>query len=234
MRALLLTAALLSVSVAHADAPSRWVVSVEGMSCASCNRKTTAALRALPGVAMVHASFLKQGACVEGTSLDEAVAKAAVEGLGYTFGGVEAVTECPEGLRGTLPGPWDERAVGLDVVTVSRGEEVDLDAHLAAGKYTIVDFGAPWCAPCHDAAERIAAYLGEHPDVAVRAVDLAGETVDDSYAQPVVAQHLKYVDGIPWLVVHRPDGKVLTRGRDVEKILTAIDKHRAKQARRTR
>jgi hypothetical protein len=51
----------------------------------------------------------------------------------------EAVTECPEGLRGKLPDPWDNRAEGLGVLIVSHGEEFALKAQLLDGKYTIID-----------------------------------------------------------------------------------------------
>ena len=234
MKRLLLAGLLLVANTAHAETPARWVVSVDGMSCSSCSEKVGSALSTLPEVDRAHASFLEKAACIEGSSLSESAVKSAVEGAGFVFGGVEAVDRCPQGLRGTLPAPWDDRSAGLDVVTISHGEQVDPVEHLAANKYTIVDFGAPWCAPCHEAAERLAGYLRAHEDVAVRVVDLVGETVEASYALPVVAQHLQYVDGIPWFVVYRPDGKVLMRDRKLDRVFAAIDKHRAKQARRKR
>jgi len=210
-----------------------FVVSAKGMTCAGCNKKTTDALTALDFVSTVHASFVLQEACVEGSgAVDEAAVSAAITGLGYEFGGIEWVDECPEGLRGTLPSPWANRGEGHDVATISHGERVDLKAHLAAGKYTIVDYGASWCGPCHAAAEQIAEYLKTHDDVAVRAVELGGETPEASYAQPVVQQHLQYVDGIPWLVVYGPNGKVLAKDRSVEKVVAAIDKHRARAAKK--
>ncbi len=75
-------------------------------------------------------------------------------------------------------------------------------------------------------------YLDAHGDVAVRAVELAGETAQVSYEQPVVAQHLAYVTGIPWMVVYAPDGKVISKTQSVDKTLAAIDKHRVKMAKK--
>ncbi len=230
----LATMALLGAASFATAAPAaettRYLVKVSGMDCASCNAKITGALEALEPVLAVHASFAEQAACFESReAVDEVAVQAAITGLGYAFVGIEEVSGCPPGLNGKLPAPWARRSEGLDVVTISRGETVDLVAHLADGKYTVVDFGAPWCGPCHEAAEALAAYMRTHEDVAVRAVDLEGQTPDASYAQPVVAQHLEYVSGIPWLIAYTPNGKVLVRHRSVEKITAAIDKHRRKQ-----
>jgi copper chaperone CopZ len=234
MRVLAVWVALLLSSAAPASANTvRFVVTVDGMNCAGCNTKVTDALTELDFVSTVHASFAQQGACAEGPGpLDEAAVEAAMTGLGYTFKSIETVADCPEGLQGKLPRPWATRAAGLDVETISHGETVDLSAHMAAGKYTIIDFGAAWCGPCHDAAETLAGYLRDNDDVAVRVVDLDGRTADESYAQPVVTQHLEFAPGLPWLIAYSPNGKVLARHQTVAKVVAAIDKHRKREAKR--
>ena len=230
---LLLAAGVAFATEAPAPQTVRFVVSSAGMDCAGCNVKVTKALTALDFVTTVNASFVTQNACAEGSgTVDEEAVKGAITGLGYTFGGLEMVDECPAGLRGKLPAPWATRGTDLDVVTISHGEEVDIGANLAADKYTIVDFGAPWCGPCHEAADQLVVYMQGHPDVAVRAVDLDAQTADASYVMPVVEQHLKYVDGIPWLIVYAPNGKVLAKDRSVERVVAAIDKHRARLAKK--
>jgi thiol-disulfide isomerase/thioredoxin/copper chaperone CopZ len=234
MRRLLLLLAVLGLSTpALADeAPRFLVVRVDGMDCAGCNKTVGEALEKLPFLQGVHASFAAPGACGTLTGpVDEAALASALTGTAYTVGSIEVVSSCPEGLRGTLPQPWDGKTDGLDVATISHGEPVDLAPHLAAGKYTVIDFGASWCGPCHEAADAIAAYLAEHDDVAVRAIELAGATAQESYEQPVVAQHLTYVSGIPWLLVYAPDGKIISKSQSVSKTLSAVDKHRAKQGR---
>ncbi len=220
----------LVVALASPAQAGSLLVTVEGMSCAGCNHKLSGALEALPFLADVNASFSVQGACgsLSGAA-DEAAVKETVAGLGYTFGSAKALDVCPEGLRGVLPEPWANRGAGADVKTISHGEEVDIEGHLADGKYTIIDFGASWCAPCHEAAETIATYLATHDDVAVRAIELGGGDPAASYQQPVVAQHLQYVDGVPWLVVRAPDGRKLLQTRSPEKALAAIDKHRGRR-----
>ncbi len=208
---------------------SRVLVRIDGMTCAGCNQGVSKALSALPAVSSVEASFAEGAACAELTGpVEEAEVRRAVTGAGYTVTTVEPVDRCPEGLRGKLKDPWRGKTDGLDVVQISSGEEVDVAAYLAVGMYTVIDYGASWCGPCHTAADQLAEYLRAHDDVAVRVVHLGGETADDSYAQPVVAQHLRYVKGIPWLVVHAPDGKVLIRGQSVDKAISAIDRHRGK------
>ena len=54
------------------------------------------------------------------------------------------------------PNPWGDTD-GLDVQVISHGEAVELEDHLVQGKFTVIDVGASWCAPCHDAAHRPAA-----------------------------------------------------------------------------
>jgi len=214
---------------------ARHVVTIEGMTCNGCSEKVREALLGAKGVEAVMVSHLKGKACIEaGDDLDFAGVGAALKLATYEMTAHETVTECPDGLKGKLPDPWDGRGKGLDILVISRGEEVDLKAHLLEDKYTIIDFGASWCGPCHTAAETLVAYLEEHPDVAIRAVSLAGEEPTTSYEQPVVAQHLQYVKGVPWFIVHAPGGRVLHKGMEPGKLMTVIDKHRKKAARKKR
>lgn len=224
---------LLVASPARADtgpAVSRYLlVTMEGMDCAGCNKRLSTVFSALDWLEDVNASFASQAACGRLVGdLDEPALQLALGEGPHKVLGSKVVDVCPEGLRGRLPQPWDGKAEGLDVTTISHGEVVDLTAHLAANKYTIIDFGASWCGPCHEAADALAIYLAENSDVAVRAVELGGETAQDSYEQPVVAQHLSYVSGIPWLVVYSPDGKMVGKNRSVEKVMALIAKHRRK------
>lgn len=207
------------------------VVSIAGMDCGGCATAIQDSVGSLPFVAKVSTSFVLQKACISlSGELDESAVATAVAGAeeGLGVGAFVDVPECPEGLRGELPDPWLGRAEGLDVRTISKGEAVDLKAALAEGKYTVIDFGARWCAPCHDVAAALAAGLAQHPDLAVRAVLIEGATAEESYRQPVIEQHLKYAPGIPFLLVYSPDGKVIHKGTDVAKALEVVDRHRAR------
>ena len=234
LAALLAVPAFASAGTEAATADRYLLISMEGMDCAGCNKRLGKVFGGLEWLDDVHASFASQAACGKIVGdVDEPALQASLGTEGpHKVVGTKVVDVCPEGLRGHLPQPWDGKTEGRDVVVISNGELVDVGARLAAGKYTIVDFGASWCGPCHEAADAISAYMDEHADVAVRAVELGGETAQESYEQPVVAQHLAYVSGIPWLVVYTGDGKVISKTQSLDKTLAAIDKHRAKMAKK--
>ncbi|NOY27097.1 MAG: hypothetical protein GXP62_14610 [Oligoflexia bacterium] len=226
--------ALLGLSLpagAQTLAPSsKVVVHIDGMVCSDCQQAVTGALEALPFVQNAVTSFAAAGACLslsspgETADIDQAVAD-----QGYTVTSIEAVDACPVRLRpGHRIDPWEDTA-GVDAVVVSHGEEVDLDALQVPGKYSVIDFGAPWCGPCHAAAAALRTYLRQHDDVAVRAITLDAADPQASYALPVARQHLKWVAGIPWFLVTDPAGRSVYKGADVDALIDAIDQRRARQ-----
>jgi len=91
-------------------------------------------------------------------------------------------------------------AARADIAVITHGEEVDLTAHLAAGKYTVFDFYAIWCPPCRALSPALERLAGEHPDrLAVRKVDIVDWTM------PVARQH--GVESLPYLILYAPDGR---------------------------
>ena len=144
-------------------------------------------------------------------------------GAGYEIGSIEAVDACPPGVDGRgKPSPWSDTH-GLDVRIVSTGDKIALKDQRVDGKFTIVDFGASWCGPCHLLAKRVAAYMKTHDDVAVRAVELEGATPEASFALPVARQHLSFAPGLPWVIAFAPSGRKIYEGGDVDALLAAID-----------
>jgi len=219
-------------SLLHAEPvapPNQVLLTLEGMVCNGCQKTVQGALEHLAFVERVTASFAVGGACLtlSGPGDTEAI-RAAIAATKYTISALETVSSCPEAL---LPGarvdPWDG-AEGLDARFISHGEEVDLEAQLVSDKFTIIDFGAPWCGPCHTAAGKLKAYLAAHEDVAVRVVTLDAPGPTESYALPVVEQHLKWAPGIPFFHLYAPSGKRIYKGQDVDKIMALIDKKRGK------
>ncbi len=220
---------------AEVDSTQRYVLDIQGMTCNGCASTVHEALLSSKGISAAVVSHLQGKACIEADdNFDAAIVSAALTAVEYKMTAHLSVEACPDGLTGKLPEPWEEHSQGLRVKTVSQGEEIDLTAQIVDGSYTIIDFGAPWCGPCHEAAEQLAAYLKEHADVAVRAINLAGQEPAESYQQPIVAQHLQYVKGVPWFIIHAPGGKVLYKGMEVSKVMKAIDKHRKRAAKKAK
>ena len=120
------------------------------------------------------------------------------------------------------PNPWADTGE-LDIVVISHGESVVLADHLVQDKFTIVDVGASWCSPCHDASHRLKGYLATHDDVAVRVVHLPGEAweMNDSPAVELLPRN-----AIPYFEVYAPSGKQIYSGNSVERAIKKIDRKR--------
>ena len=200
-------------------------VDIDGMFCATCEPKVSGALNALPFLTQAKASTPVSQACAELSGpVDEDAIRNAIAGLDYTVTAITLMDECTLEER-RYPDNWAETD-GLDVVVISKGEEVDLEAHQVDGKFTIFDFGAPWCGPCHVAEKLLRDYLSDHPDVALRAVVLDAQDAKTSFDMPVVAQHLQTAPGLPYFILVNPKGKTIARGVDPARILKKIDKKR--------
>ncbi len=200
-------------------------VQVDGMFCVTCEAKVKGVLDALPFLSETTASTPSSQACSELSGvLNEDAIRSAIASLDYTVTAIEVMKECSLEAR-RYPENWAETE-GLDVRIISRGEEVDLSAHHAEGKFTIFDFGAPWCGPCHVAEKLLRDYVRDHEDVAVRAIVLDAQDPKKSFDMPVVSQHLQSAPGLPYFVLVNPKGKTIARGVDPARILKKIDKKR--------
>jgi len=222
---------LLLASTASADMlpTGRAVVEIDGMTCMDCETKVRNALATVEGLGVVTASLVEQAACVEVTAPTPTEnVEAAIASISYKALSVESVDLCPAALSpGASRRIWANTA-GADVVIISRGETVEILEHRVADKFTVYDFGADWCGPCHIASKRLLAYLSAHPDTAVRAIALDGATSEESFALPAAKQHLEWAGGLPWFEVYSPSGKRIYKGSNVGKVLSSIEKARGK------
>ena len=201
-------------------------VGVEGMTCGvGCPPRIKSALSAIDGVENVVVDFGQAQACFEASSTpSEASLKAALESEGYSLGAIEAVDRCVQPVKVSPGDPW-AKADGHDVKVISDGFEFAIKEHLVEGKFTIFDFGASWCGPCHVATRRIKATMANHPDLAVRAISL-GDDPAKSFDFPVVQQHMAFADGLPWFILYTPQGKRVYEGGDVEALLKTLERKR--------
>lgn len=152
---------------------------------------------------------------------------AALGAAGFAPAGPPVAATC------VAPAPVDRwaGAAGLDFAVASRGEAVPFKAMVSSGKVTVVEFGAVWCAPCAEMAATLTAAARARPGLALRAVELPGADARASFAAPVARQHLAFAEGIPWLVVLSPRGKVLYAGTEAPAALAAADAALAAAAR---
>jgi len=98
-----------------------------------------------------------------------------------------------------------------DVLLLSQGDEVDIEAQRVPGKYTIYDFYADWCPPCRVLDVSLRQIAATHENVAVRKIDIIDWTT------PVVDQY--GVTDLPHMILYGPDGKKLAEGDDVYPLL---------------
>lgn len=122
------------------------------------------------------------------------------------------------------PDPWAARGTG-DVEIVSHGEAIEVQDILVQDKFTVVDVGAAWCSPCHDAARSLRTYAQDHSDTAIRVVNLEGAP-HQSMSLPAASLADKGV--LPWILVFSPDGEPLYAGPKPDKATKKLDRARRK------
>lgn len=190
------------------------VVSLQGIDCQSCGMSVVEALQKSDGVFDV--SFDKDTAEVA-VAYDAAVVGppqfiAIAQDLGY---------RASEGPGEGAYIPEVEFPPALDVEQISKeGEAVDIDAALAAGKVTVVDFHAIWCGPCRKVDRHMLSVLRERDDVALRKVNVV------DWDSAVAQQHLQGVESLPYILVYDRSGKRVAKiaGLDLDGLDAAIAK----------
>lgn len=218
---------ILALTQAFAALPAGFVlVSLKGMDDC-CAAQVATKLGNLPGVTSAATDHQTGQACIAtSAAIEPSVIAGAINGGEFTFVSAESVAACPASMQTKREDPW-AGATGLDVSIISHGETVDFSKHAAAGKFTVYDFGAPWCEPCYTTADQLKAYLAKNGDTAVRAIVLDGGDPKQSFALPVVKQHLEFAAGLPWLKVMDASGKKVYEGNEVTAAIAAIDKRRS-------
>jgi len=189
------------------------ILSVRGMDCYDCAEKIIPQIKQQPGVHDAKFDRVKVEVVVEAApNVAPESLVAVVEKAGFQ-------ASVGPGRGAYLPAP--AYPVGADVQIVSKaGEDVPkLDAILATGKATVVDFYADWCGPCHEVDEHLAKLLAARRDVAVRKINIV------DWNTPVAKHHLGGATEIPYALVFDRQGKqvAVVAGFDLAKLDAAIE-----------
>ena len=185
---------------------------IAGFSCDGCAATASDALKKVPGVTRVDVTFATRRGRVESTrQIAPAEIRTALGKFGFEARFAGDVVVAPLTPR--------ERAA-LDIKVASKGEAFILRDHLARGKFTIIDFWAEWCGPCHVLTPKIEHLVKERADVALRTVDLQNW---ESGAAKQATKEFKLA-ALPYVRVYGPDGKFIgdVVGNDIEKIKRLI------------
>jgi thiol-disulfide isomerase/thioredoxin len=185
---------------------------VAGLSCDLCAAKAIEALKTIPNVIKAEVAFATSRARVEATRkvADDEIRRAlGTLGFEARFAGDLVVKPLTAEERKTL-----------DIVIASRGEAFNIRKHLARGKFTIFDFWAEWCGPCHVLTPKLEQLVKENANVALRTIDLKNW---ESAAAKQATNDFK-LPGLPYVRVYGPDGKFrgAVVGNDIEKIKELI------------
>jgi thiol-disulfide isomerase/thioredoxin len=190
------------------------VLSMQKLDCGECGDELAEKLRSSEGV--YEARFDKRTA--------EVTIKAApgmdVLASAKRLAGDEEYTLVAGAGRGSYL-EWATPPPGADVAVVAKdGADVpDLVAHLASGKVTVMDFGAPWCEPCRKVDEHMLAVVGARQDVAYRKLDVG------DWDTPLAARYLKGIPSLPYVIVYGKQGTKIEAivDADIDRFLARLD-----------
>ncbi len=181
---------LLAGTAGAADRTAVW--SLTDLACATCSVPAQNALKKAKGVRAVEFDRKTVELKVSGDFADTVVTDALKKA------GVKAVAGAGKGTY-ALPAGY---AAGADALVLTNdGSKVGpLEKLRVAGKYTVFDFYAEWCAPCKLVDERLRKITGHRKDVAVRKLDVVD--FDSELAEEIGDN----ADGLPYVVIFTPNG----------------------------
>lgn len=166
-------------------------------------------------------------ACIDRSILRGLLAGALVLGSGLVACGNSAdaradraqESAAAEVVAEAAPAPSARTPVAEGPVRIGAGQTVDLNAHLAAGEYTVFDFMSDYCPPCRQIAPWMDRLHAERDDVTVVKVDInrPGQRGID-WGSPVARQF--GLRSIPHFKIYDPEGKLVAEGDAAWQMLT--------------
>jgi len=192
----------------------RYEFLVLGMSCANCAKSAESVLRdSISEIMSIEVNFDSKKAIIESKSpLEESEIRDALGALGFETK-----------FSGEQPPPkplTDAQRAELDIETISKGEKIAIQLHLAPGKLTIFDYYANWCGPCHLLSPRLERLVKERGDVALRVIDISNW---ESQAAKQATEDFQ-MPALPYVRLYGRDGQFLgdVVGNHYDKIITII------------
>ncbi len=186
---------------------------VLGMSCDACAKTATQALRKLSGVNNVEVDFDTKQATV---SADSSLTREAIR---ETLGSIGFEAQFPDDPSRAKPLTDIEREK-LDIAIVTHGEAFQVKDYLSKGKFTVFDFYAEWCGPCHLLTPKLERLVLQNKNVALRKVDIV------SWKSDAAKQATKEYEmpGLPYVRVYGPSGDFIgaVTGNHYDKIKKLI------------
>lgn len=203
----------------RAAGPGNVAFTLYGMTCDACARSAEKALSKVPGVLGAQVDFRTRKVNLR---TDTPVARERLREALKPFG-YEAR------FPGEAPPPAalsDAEKKGLDIQTVSHGEKIRIERHLARGKYTLFDFHADWCGPCLILGPKLERLVRDRRDVALRKVNLL------DWKSPAALQAVRSfrLPSLPYVLVYGPRGRLLgaVTGNQIEQIEKLIPRKEAR------
>ena len=190
------------------------VWTIPEVTSSECENKLQSVFSAVEGARFVSLDVENRQICIEGDFNTEA-ALAGLQVAGYSVNETTSVDRCTKPSSDSL---WHQ--VGGDVQIISTGERINLRKSVVAGKFTLYDFGGPWCPPCLVSTRQLATVISQRNDLAIRVVELMNPST--AFDTPVAYQHLSDATGVPWFILYNPKGKEIYRGSEVEAVIKLL------------
>jgi copper chaperone CopZ len=205
------SAVLLCPPLAHADRVQ--VFSIRAVDCGLCADRIARALEPVKGVKETEFDTRKVELTVRlADEVEDEAVVAAIASAGLTAipgaGRGEYVSNegYPAGADVELVSP-DGRAVG------------SLERLRVAGKHTVFDVYAEWCAPCRLVDARLRELVAQRSDIAVRRLNVV------DFDSPLAGELGPQFEALPYLVVFSPSGgRTDIHGADFARLDRALTK----------
>lgn len=214
----LLTVSLAAAGQASSRRDTTMQFTVAGMSCSGCAKTATELLRKVEGVRKAEVNFkTKQATLRTNGAVTEHQIRTALGSVGFEprFPG-----------EPTLPPLTPEEKARLDIKTVSHGEAIVVQDHLAPGKITLVDFFADWCGPCHLLTPKLERLVLNDEKLALRKVDIS------NWNTPAARQATAEfgMPGLPYVRIYDERGQLLgaVHGNHIDHVEQIVKRRKAR------